>query len=117
MFGLNEDGKRTFAITVVCVILSGIAIVLRILCKRLQGRFRQDDFWIIVALLFGYAAEASLTWGSITGGGGKEMKEILTSGDKDTFQEMANYLEVWPKLSSSSLLNEHEADNACRDYY
>lgn len=94
MFGLNENGKRTFAIGVVCIVLGSISVALRIICKRLQGRFGQDDFWIIVTLLFGYAAEASLTWGSITGGGGKEMKDILTSGDKDTFQEVANYLEV-----------------------
>jgi len=94
MFGLSEQGKRAFAVICACITLSAAAVVIRIICKRLQKSMHLDDYWIITALLFACASDACLIWGSITGGGGKEMKDILTSGNKDTPQEVENYLEV-----------------------
>jgi hypothetical protein len=97
MFGLNARGQRSFDISVVYVTLASCAVILRFICKHLnRNGYHLDDLWIVIALLFGFAAEACLTWGLITSGGGKEMKEILASGSRNTFEQVSHYLEVRP---------------------
>ncbi|KAL1611926.1 hypothetical protein SLS60_000149 [Paraconiothyrium brasiliense] len=94
MFGLNERGQRTFNTSISSVIIATVAVLLRCYCKYVsKNGFHFDDLFILLALSFLYAAEAFLMWGSITGGGGKEMKDILTSGSKETFKQVSNYLE------------------------
>lgn len=95
MFDLNARGQRTFNTSTANVVIATAAVLLRCYCKYVQKNgFHLDDVFILLALFCSYAAEASLMWGIITGGGGKEMKDILTSGDKETFKQVANYLEV-----------------------
>jgi hypothetical protein len=95
MLGLNTQGQRTFNTSAATVIIGTAAILLRWYCKYHQKNgFHLDDLFILLALFCSYAADASLIWGSITGGGGKEMKEILASGSEETLKQVSNYLEV-----------------------
>lgn len=95
MFGLNAKGQTTFDTTVAEMVVATGSVFLRFYCKYTQKNgFHLDDLFILLAIFCSYTAQALLIWGSITGGGGKEMEEILTSGDKNVLKQVSNYLEV-----------------------
>ncbi|KAF2869133.1 hypothetical protein BDV95DRAFT_112969 [Massariosphaeria phaeospora] len=94
MFQLNSQGQKSFNVAIACMSLGLVAVVLRLVCKRLQKNgFHLDDFWIVLSVFACLAAEIVVTWGNITGGGGNEMEEILKSGSKDVLSQVSNYLQ------------------------
>jgi uncharacterized membrane protein len=104
-------------LSIACVVISAIAVVIRIYCKiRHKQGVRSDDYWIIVGLAF-YAASVSIVpmviWGiSNTAstvqtarlialgrpsrGGGLQLDESLevTAKDPSNIHLFESYLEV-----------------------
>jgi len=95
MFDLNARDQRIFNTSTANGFIATVAVLVRYYCKYVQKNgFHLDDLFILLTLFYSYAGGAFLIWGIITGGGGKEMKDMLISGSKETFKQVSNYLEV-----------------------
>ncbi|KAF2799253.1 hypothetical protein K505DRAFT_356733 [Melanomma pulvis-pyrius CBS 109.77] len=78
MYGLNAHGQTQFNTAVTCAVISGLAVVIRISNKLwYKMGVHTDDYWIVIALALFWCNVAVLQWGTITGGGGIEMDELL----------------------------------------
>lgn len=66
MLGLNKLGQQQFDASVICGVLGGTAVAIRLFCKvRHKQGIKADDYWIVIALAFYWAADAVAIWGKL----------------------------------------------------
>jgi hypothetical protein len=63
MVGLKFRGQHLFT-EGVCAVLSFVAVAIRFYCKiRHKQGVKSDDWWIVVAVIWYWAAIGAITWG------------------------------------------------------
>jgi hypothetical protein len=64
MPGFVPTARQLFNAHDICASIAGLAVAMRIFCKvRFEQGVRADDYWIVAALLFYYAAAEVMSQG------------------------------------------------------